>query len=768
VKAANLVSESVRWSDAGLCWEEKITNSTGSIEVPKYSSIRVRATGASTVTVDGTLAATMTTGEVVVYNVGDGNPDSGKQTVTVAIGAAAAYVQVGRELPRSSTSVPGSQLLFSLMTGGPTKSQIASPTSLSDNNGNVLSFTRASSKFCRKSTTFDATNLCPLPEAFASWTDDHSGVAAQTATANAAVAPDGTFSAARIDYPAVSGGGAWSIRDLGTPSVSPGKYIFSLYIKGVSSGGTIYLGEGISGQAQAVPFTTAWQRVSFAFTFASTNILVPFVGVDFRVAGTVAQPAQSVYLWGAKIEAVNVHPNANGWSTLNTSITQAATTAPDGSLTGTRIDFGATPGASARSIAYQFSAASLPAGPVTFSFYAKADTLSTLNINLQGGSNVDSTVLVGTDWALYTFTGTMASPASTAAVFGTDRLIFPSESAGPTQSIYVWGARLDVGSARLGDYASPLIVQLGNNIPPVEPEGIFFEGTATNLLLQSQDLTQGAWIKNSSVVTGAFGIAPDGSLTAARVVFTGVSNIHQSATVAATMASAGIWIRATTGTVSTLTFNIKNASLGFSVRASQALSLTTTWQRVELTATTSITSGDSIDFDITGSGNADVLIWAPQLEASYYASSYIPTTTTSASRAADILQGTLAATMTTSGRVQATIAPRYTGGGQLGADYLELMPGNQQILYQPGDLGVATVVGGQYLKPLPNFVNGVFNAYDVKWTNTTSTMAVTNAGTMLKGVFSAGSSTSGKTAVQINTSQPRDPFWIHSVAVYSR
>ena len=103
MKTANNVSESLRHSESGLCWEEKITNNTGSIEVLKAGTIRVRATGATTVTIDGVLAATMSTGEIIIFNVGDGNPDDTKVTVTVTIGAAAAFVQVAREVMRQKS-----------------------------------------------------------------------------------------------------------------------------------------------------------------------------------------------------------------------------------------------------------------------------------------------------------------------------------------------------------------------------------------------------------------------------------------------------------------------------------------------------------------------------------------------------------------------------------------------------------------------------------------------------------------------------------------
>jgi hypothetical protein len=102
MKTSNLVTESVRQSESGQTWEEKLTNATGSLELPKRATFRVRATGATTVTIDGILAATMSASEILVFNTGDGDPDDAKNTVSVVIAAAAAFVQVARELKRQS------------------------------------------------------------------------------------------------------------------------------------------------------------------------------------------------------------------------------------------------------------------------------------------------------------------------------------------------------------------------------------------------------------------------------------------------------------------------------------------------------------------------------------------------------------------------------------------------------------------------------------------------------------------------------------------
>jgi hypothetical protein len=109
MKSANLVSETVRQSESGLCWEEKISNSTGTVKVPKHATVRVRCvTTGATVTIDGVLAATMIAGEVIVFNAGDGDPDNtgtAANTVSVVIAAQACFIQVAREAKRPKLAV---------------------------------------------------------------------------------------------------------------------------------------------------------------------------------------------------------------------------------------------------------------------------------------------------------------------------------------------------------------------------------------------------------------------------------------------------------------------------------------------------------------------------------------------------------------------------------------------------------------------------------------------------------------------------------------
>ena len=110
MKTSNLASEALRTAEVGMVWEEKLSGAAGTLQLIPYQSFRVRAAAAGSVTIDGVLAATMVSGEILVFNAGPGLPvktdptTTGvvvKQAVTVTVVIAGAqFVQVARDAGR--------------------------------------------------------------------------------------------------------------------------------------------------------------------------------------------------------------------------------------------------------------------------------------------------------------------------------------------------------------------------------------------------------------------------------------------------------------------------------------------------------------------------------------------------------------------------------------------------------------------------------------------------------------------------------------------
>lgn len=88
-----------RNAEFGHVWVEVSSGAAITTELPKYSAVRVRAAGAVTVTVDGVLAATMISGEILIFNMGRGDVGAtgtdAKMTVTLVV-TGTAFVQVAR------------------------------------------------------------------------------------------------------------------------------------------------------------------------------------------------------------------------------------------------------------------------------------------------------------------------------------------------------------------------------------------------------------------------------------------------------------------------------------------------------------------------------------------------------------------------------------------------------------------------------------------------------------------------------------------------
>ena len=124
-----------------------------------------------------------------------------------------------------------------------------------------------------------------------------------TVVANAAMAPDGTTTATRINYPATAAGVSSVNNNL---TMTAAGYACSIHARGVVGGETIWL--SITQNATLyyrvrMQLTTQWQRFSFATGTLTAQVWALILGVDLRDGTSqTPQPAQGVYVWGAQVE----------------------------------------------------------------------------------------------------------------------------------------------------------------------------------------------------------------------------------------------------------------------------------------------------------------------------------------------------------------------------------------------------------------------------------------------------------------------------------
>lgn len=176
----------------------------------------------------------------------------------------------------------------------------------------------------------------------------------------------------------------------------------------------------------------------------------------------------------------------------------------------------------------------------------------------------------------------------------------------------------------------------------LQPRGLLIEETRINHVLYSEDFTQVNWSKLVfgvgvlPVVTPNYEVAPNGTNTATRLQLNADANglsdyslLRQFPIGLGGTVSRSIWAKSNTGSNQVIAIVATDAATKVTV--------TPTWQRLILPNSSS--GAQQFDISVGGSAltpaTADISIWGAQLEASEFATSYIPTTTLAVTRNAD-------------------------------------------------------------------------------------------------------------------------------------
>lgn len=202
-------------------------------------------------------------------------------------------------------------------------------------------------------------------------------------------------------------------------------------------------------------------------------------------------------------------------------------------------------------------------------------------------------------------------------------------------------------TARLIDIASQQVVEVPAATPRdthlitidgEERAALLLEMARTNICLRSQELDSATWTKTSLVtVTANAAPAPDGTLTADKVVSTGNSDLDQTIGVTASTAYvASFYVRNNGGTLAV--YRIYNATAGTDIVAatsflSQINGLT--WTRISVPFTTPAGCISVRLMLHSGVSGLNAFFWGVQLEQASVASSYISTGASAVTRFAD-------------------------------------------------------------------------------------------------------------------------------------
>lgn len=372
----------------------------------------------------------------------------------------------------------------------------------------------------------------------------------------------------------------------------------------------------------------------------------------------------------------------SGGTAANPTVTDNFALAPDGTLTATRVQAalgGGTSGADFALVRQGF-ASSIPEGDTTYGLFVKSNTGLNQTITMSY-SGTPLTVAVTNSWQLLKVAPNVGGGNVHECDIG-----LRGDTTDQTADVLVWGAHLyrsDLGGMVDNPERGDSYVKTGATAVFLERDGNFIPGATvgrrliepplrTNLVLRSAEFDNAVWSKNNITVTANAATAPDGTLTADKLVENTVSTFHTTAQD----------FSATSGVTYTQSYFVEKSERTFCVIEGQGLAfagapkaffdltngvvgttsgtefvtasieVTSVGYRISLTATASASSTAGLSLRLAtdgsttnylGDGTSGIFVWGAQLEVSSVPSSYIPTTGSQVSRALETSEITEAA-----------------------------------------------------------------------------------------------------------------------------
>jgi hypothetical protein len=216
--------------------------------------------------------------------------------------------------------------------------------------------------------------------------------------------------------------------------------------------------------------------------------------------------------------------------------------------------------------------------------------------------------------------------------------------------------------------SSGLIESVASNVPRLDYTNgscpsILVEPQRTNVITYSEDFTNVSWAKADTNVTSNSIVAPDGNTTADKLTPNTSNTLHIATK--SSLATTGVktfsifakqggyknilvWFDTHSGGVG-VNLDTLNVFRNQNLISHEVKQFANGWVYISITANIAILSNPTIyiadnsstpQLFFSGDGTSGVYLWGAQLEAGSYATSYIPTTSASITRNADVISKT--------------------------------------------------------------------------------------------------------------------------------